>query len=93
MRLQVYCVISCFFLFFIFKAALTEITTPKEIGYSFRCDLYEGSEIHKFKTFSDMHVEVCIGSHVVKSERMPVKNGRCEWYQCLNLEGKNTEGK
>eukprot|EP01083_Nonionella_stella_P294532 1001194_1 len=56
---------------------------PKTVSYTLQMDLYEGSEICEFRTSPDMHVAVRCGDYIAKSNRVPVKAGRCEWYEVL----------
>lgn len=66
---------------------LLESQCPKETSYLIRFDLYEGTEIVSFAMFGEMHVEIHIGSNCARSSRVPVKDGRCEWYETIVSSG------
>jgi hypothetical protein len=53
---------------------------PEEEKYVIQFDLYEGSEI---PDKGDMEVQVCIGTQMIKSSALTVKEGRAHWYTPL----------
>ena len=61
---------------------------PKQRAYVLKCDLYEGSEIHKVG--KQMMVEISIGKYRCTSKPAAVKDGRCEWFQVIASNDKHS---